>query len=93
MERIEKLVSCMVNSPKNVRFSDLCRVCDHYFGDYRQDGSSHRVKKTPWAGNPRVNIQNKGGKAKKYQVEQVLAAIARLEGLKEDSNAAESLEN
>ena len=35
--------------------------------------------KTPWQGDPRVNIQNKKGKAKAYQVKQVLKAIERLE--------------
>jgi hypothetical protein len=33
----------------------------------------------PWAGDPRVNIQDDRGKAKPYQVRQVLAAIKRLE--------------
>lgn len=33
----------------------------------------------PWPGDPRVNIQNEGGKAKAYQVRQVLRAIERLE--------------
>jgi hypothetical protein len=32
-----------------------------------------------WQGDPRVNIQKKGNKAKPYQVRQVLAAINRLE--------------
>jgi hypothetical protein len=32
----------------------------------------------PWQGDPRVNIQNKNGKAKSYQVRQVLRAIERL---------------
>jgi hypothetical protein len=36
------------------------------------------VFKTPWQGDPRVNIQNKKGKAKVYQVRQVLKAISRL---------------
>ena len=40
--------------------------------------SSHAIYKTPWAGNPRVNIQNNKGKAKAYQVRQVLLAIERL---------------
>ena len=31
--------------------------------------------KTPWPGDPRVNIQNDKGRAKPYQVKQVLAAI------------------
>jgi hypothetical protein len=33
----------------------------------------------PWAGNPRVNLQEgNGGKAKAYQVQQLLAAIDQL---------------
>jgi hypothetical protein len=35
--------------------------------------------KTPWIGDPRVNIQNSKGQAKAYQVKQVLKAIERLE--------------
>lgn len=55
-------------------------MCEHYFGAARQQGTSHRIYKTPWAGDPRVNIQKgEGGKAKPYQVKQVLAAIAKLE--------------
>jgi hypothetical protein len=34
---------------------------------------------TPWQGDPRVNIQNNNGKAKAYQVKQVLKAIERME--------------
>jgi hypothetical protein len=44
-----------------------------------QGGSSHRVYKTPWQGDPRINIQSHKGKAKAYQVKQVLLAIERLE--------------
>jgi hypothetical protein len=65
-------------NPANVRFSDLCKVCDFYFGEPRQKGTSHRIYKTPWLGDPRVNIQNSKGKAKAYQVRQVLRAIKRL---------------
>jgi hypothetical protein len=65
-------------NPVNVRFSDLCKVCDFYFGEPRQKGTSHRIYKTPWLGDPRVNIQNSRGKAKAYQVRQVLRAINRL---------------
>ena len=66
-------------TPQNVRFIDLCKVCEYYFGNSRQTGSSHRVYKTPWEGDPRVNIQNNKGMAKAYQVKQVLRAIERLE--------------
>jgi hypothetical protein len=80
MARVEELVAAMRRNPKNVRFADLCRVCGYYFGPPRQQGSSHRVYKTPWPGDPRVNIQNERGTAKAYQVRQVLAAIDKLEG-------------
>lgn len=50
-----------------------------FFGKPRQGGSSHVIYKTPWIGDPRVNIQNEKGMAKAYQVKQVLQAIERLE--------------
>ena len=78
MAEIEKLLSQFKNNPKNVTFTDLVKVCNHYFGEPRQQGSSHCVYKTPWAGNPRVNIQEKNGKAKVYQVKQVLEAIEKI---------------
>lgn len=78
--KIAKLLAAMRNSPQNVAYSDLRRVCIHYFGEPRQSGSSHEVFMTPWVGDPRVNIQEgKGGEAKPYQVRQVLKAIDTLE--------------
>ena len=79
MKRIAETLKLFKNNPKDVKFSELCKICDFYFGDARQSGSSHRVYKTPWRGDPRVNIQNSIGKAKAYQVKQVLKAIERLE--------------
>ena len=79
MPTVEDIVSQMRTIPQGIRFADLCRVCDHYFGKPRQKGTSHRVYKTPWPGDPRVNIQNDKGKAKAYQVKQVLRAIERWE--------------
>ena len=79
MANIREILLLMRNNPKSIKFHDLCKVCDAYFGEARQSGSSHRVYKTPWQGDPRVNIQNAKGKAKPYQVKQVLQAIERLE--------------
>ena len=79
MSKIQDILAQMKRNPKDVRFGDLCKVCDHYFGKPRQSGSSHRVYRTPWQGDPRVNIQSKKGKARAYQVRQVLKAIERLE--------------
>ncbi len=79
MASIEKLLEQMRREPANVGFGELKKVCQAYFGKPRQDGSSHAIFKTPWPGDPRVNIQNAKGKAKPYQVRQVLQAIDKLE--------------
>lgn len=79
MTNTDKLLEKMRREPANVRFNDLKKVCETYFGKPRQDGSSHAIFKTPWPGDPRVNIQNASGKAKPYQVRQVLQAIEQLE--------------
>ena len=78
MSTVEKILEQMRTEPANVRFSELQRVCETYFENPRQNGSSHAIYKTPWPGNPRVSIQNNKGKAKAYQVRQVLLAIERL---------------
>ena len=77
MATVEGIVSEMRSNPKGVRFADLCRACEHFFGQPRQKGTSHRIYRTPWLGDPRVNIQDDKGKAKAYQVRQVLKAIER----------------
>ncbi len=79
MAKIAEILTKMKRNPKGISFQDLCRVCDLYFGEARQSGSSHRIYRTPWIGDPRVNIQDDKGKAKAYQVRQVLKAIERLE--------------
>ncbi|AFZ46861.1 hypothetical protein Cyast_0889 [Cyanobacterium stanieri PCC 7202] len=84
MTKIQKLVAQIRKNPKNVNFNDLVKICDYYFGKPRQQGTSHRVYKTPWQGDPRVNIQEKNGKTKVYQVKQVLAAIVKIEEIIDD---------
>ncbi len=79
MERLADILHKMRRNPQDIRFKELCRVCDAYFGKSRQSGGSHRVYRTPWPGDPRVNIQDSKGRAKAYQVRQVLKAIDRLE--------------
>lgn len=81
MASIDKIVAKMGNNPAGIKFSDLSKVCDHYFGEARQTSGSHRVYKTPWQGDPFVNIQSKKGMGKPYQVKQVLAAIQKLESM------------
>ncbi len=82
MASTAKILKDLRNNPKGVRFLDLAKVCDEYFGEPRQKSTSHRVYRTPWPSDPRVNIQNDKGKAKPYQVRQVIKAIEKLEGIK-----------
>jgi hypothetical protein len=79
MTRIADIVARMRRQPAAVRFLELCQVCEAYFGPPRQSSTSHLVFRTPWPGDPRVNIQNDKGKAKVYQVRQVLRAIEKVE--------------
>ncbi|NOZ53619.1 MAG: toxin HicA [Gammaproteobacteria bacterium] len=79
MSAIKNIASKMRSSLKDIGLNDLKKVCEYYFGALRQSGSSHCVFKTPWLGDPRVNIQNQKEKAKPYQVKQVLLAIEKLE--------------
>ena len=81
MSKIEKRVAEMRVNPCSVGFSDALKLADHYFrqfGEPRIQGS-HHIYKTPWAGDPRINLQkDKSGDAKPYQVRQVIAAIDKL---------------
>jgi hypothetical protein len=76
---IEDILAEMRANPTGVRFADACKVVTHYFGEPRQSGTSHKVWKMPWPGDPRVNMQEgESGKAKAYQVRQAIAAIDAL---------------
>lgn len=79
MPSIAKILAAMRTNPRNIDYADLFRVCEEFFGTARTTRGSHAVFKTPWPGNPRVNIQNDRGRAKPYQVRQVLQAIDKLE--------------
>lgn len=84
VSKIQKILTKMRTSRNNVHFSELQLVCDFYFERQestgrKRRGTSHIVYKTPWQGDPRVNIQEgRDGKAKPFQVRQVLDAIDRL---------------
>ena len=73
---IEKILAGMRASPRSVKFSDAMKVAEFCFGAPRKSGS-HRIFKMPWQGDPRINLQDDNGRAKPYQVHQLLAAIDR----------------
>lgn len=72
-----------LENKSQIRFSQLLKICEDNFGNYRISGS-HYIFKTPWQGDPRINLQKlKGNFAKPYQVRQVLRALRKLKELEE----------
>jgi len=63
---------------QNVLFADLLKICKKYFGKPRIRGS-HYIFKTPWKGDPRINLQKVDKMAKSYQVRDVKKAIEKME--------------
>lgn len=81
---LDKLVADLIGNEGKVRFTQLLKICEQVFGNYRISGS-HHIFKTPWQGDPRINLQKeKGNFAKPYQVRQVLRALRKLKELGED---------
>jgi hypothetical protein len=71
----------VLSNPANVLFADLVTICRRYFGEPRIRGS-HFIFRTPWLGDPRINLQKDGKMAKPYQVREVKKAIEKLEAQK-----------
>jgi predicted RNA binding protein YcfA (HicA-like mRNA interferase family) len=72
----------ILENPNNVAFKDLLALCKKHFGEPRIRGS-HHIFKTPWQGDPRINLQKDGKMAKPYQVMDVEKAIEKLEKINE----------
>lgn len=78
LELLDKAIKQFTGNESNIRFSQLLKICESTFGEYRISGS-HHIFKTPWQGDPRINLQKvKGNFAKPYQVRQVLSALRKL---------------
>jgi hypothetical protein len=77
MTKREKLLEEVRNNPRDVRFDDLVRLVKALgFSFDRQGGSSHAIYVHTNPAVPFLNLQEgKNGKAKPYQVEQVLALV------------------
>ena len=76
---IAEIIAKLEAERGSTRFSYLVRICQEYFGDPRIKGS-HHIFKTPWPGDPRINLQKVKGKAKPYPVGQVIDALIKLSG-------------
>jgi hypothetical protein len=79
MANCKKLLDKARNSPQNLRFEEVCKLAECFgWTRQKQGGTSHAVFIHPSLGNTAgslMNFQSKSGKAKAYQVRQLLDAI------------------
>lgn len=82
MSNCAKLLAKAKGSPSNLRFNEVCKLAECYGWVFcRQEGTSHAVYMHPALGNSPgafMNFQERDGKAKAYQVRQLLNAIEYL---------------
>jgi predicted RNA binding protein YcfA (HicA-like mRNA interferase family) len=78
MSRCAKLLEKAKDSPASLRFEDLCYLAECYdFFSARQKGSHHIYKRLGFSKS--MNFQDVNGRAKEYQVIQLLDAIEEIE--------------
>jgi hypothetical protein len=82
MANCDKILTKAQSSPNNLSFGDLCDLAECFGWVYRRRSGSHRIYEnvdlTPDDGRIQ-NFQEFRGKAKPYQVRQLLKAIAKLD--------------
>lgn len=80
MSRWQQIHEHAKNNPRDVRLGDICKLAEAFGFTHRAGGKHPNVYKRK--GFPAIlNFQDDGnGKAKKYQVEQLLRAIEELGG-------------
>jgi hypothetical protein len=80
--RKERLLEKAKASPHNLRFDELCKLAEEFGWVFeRQNASSHKIYSNPnlsESNGRMMNFQSKHGKAKLYQVKQLLDAIEQL---------------
>ncbi len=82
MSKCDKLIEKAKNSPNNFSFTEICKLAECYGFVFQRQSSSHFIFENPSLNieqNRIMNFQDFKGKAKPYQVKQLLRAIFILE--------------
>jgi predicted RNA binding protein YcfA (HicA-like mRNA interferase family) len=80
MANCQKLLQKAQNGPAGLRFVEACDLAECYGFQLERVKGSHHIFSHPEL-RRNVNLQpDENGKAKKYQVKQILDAIEELEG-------------
>ena len=78
MNKCDKLLEKAKNSPNNFSFYEICQLAECYDFIFQRQSGSHTIYEHPILKieqNRLMNFQNFKGKAKPYQVRQLLKAI------------------
>jgi len=81
MSKCDKLLEKAKNSPNNFSFAEICQLAECYGFIFQRQSASHIIYEHPTLKieqNRLLNFQNFKGKAKPYQVKQLLKAISYL---------------
>lgn len=71
--------------PKNIRFEKLCTIAEAFGFRLRGGKGSHRIYVRDGV-DEILNFQNVGGKAKPYQVRQLIKIIEKYDLLEEEND-------
>jgi HicA toxin of bacterial toxin-antitoxin, len=70
----EKLLEKALNSPQNLRFAEALKLAEAFGFQVARVRGSHHILRRP--GVPELlNFQNVGGKAKPYQIKQLIEIV------------------
>jgi len=72
--RKRKVLEMVLAGTHNIRFDELCRLAEAFGCRLERVSGSHHIDEHPQSDRP-LNLQNVGGKAKAYQVRQLLRDI------------------
>jgi hypothetical protein len=81
MSKCDKLLEKAKNSPNNFSFAEICQLAECYSFEFQRQSGSHLIYEHPTLTieqNRLMNFQDFKGKAKPYQVKQLLKAISYL---------------
>ncbi|MBC2699367.1 MAG: type II toxin-antitoxin system HicA family toxin [ANME-2 cluster archaeon] len=81
----QKLLEDLKNNPKNIRFEKLCRIAEAFGFQFKGGKGSHRIYLRKDI-NEMLNFQNVSGKAKPYQVRQLIKIIDKYNLTEEDGS-------
>jgi len=85
MDRCRSLLARALREPASLRFVEVCRLAEcHGFERVRTRGSHHIYKRPGFTRH--LNLQDVTGRAKPYQVRQLLSALDELDLLPDDGH-------